>query len=131
MILLSKEEKVTEHLLGQNDIPPLLLVYCRTCAGPPSNVDIAGRTGTSLIVSWEDNMRRGNPEEVYDIRCVTPGSPCLSTPALTGGPFQREYPFRNLGAITLVPGDVYDCYIVAINPTGLVCSSDFLSRVTL
>ena len=87
----------------------------------PQSVSIISSQSGSLTIGWTDGTPAGNPQEYYKAFCVNAGGSCSDTPVgipATGLPkFNINHEIKGLNKAT-----TYDCFVVAYNSVGEVCS---------
>ena len=83
--------------------------------------------GNNATIGWNDSDPSGDPLEEYFINCVLDGETCDEV-GITAGPFNATGTAGalNSGDITgLADATTYNCYVIASNDAGDVCSTSF------
>lgn len=96
-------------------------------AGLPSNLQEASISNETVTIDWTDGLE-GNPVETYTVKCVQgTGTSCTSSGAETTGLSRGSQQGTVYG---LTPNTTYECWVIAENQVGSVCSASPLQITT-
>jgi len=92
-----------------------------TPAGKPTDVatDALLSDATSWYVDWKDGAV-GDPQETYTLKCVAQDAGCQATTEAETTGIVRGTESGEVDGLSV--GTAYDCYVIAVNAAGSVCS---------